>query len=201
MSNYSPYIASVSALINDRAQHYYATRAQQDLGLIIFCVGQAAVMAYHLGIMTRAWMVAVEDSATPALEVEGLPPEPAIDPWVSSLEQPETVNIQPIEIIDTQPQLTPAVDIRIKEQPAINTLWVLNAIAPSVAALSLIKSIEATDRRAEQLLAPATKAKRTRKPKTESTAKPAPKERKAASAAPQKTPTLATFGKYKASID
>jgi hypothetical protein len=50
-------------LSNENAHEFYKVRAQQDIGLLIWAVGTAAIATYNLGIQTRNWVYASEAAA------------------------------------------------------------------------------------------------------------------------------------------
>jgi hypothetical protein len=208
MSNYNPYTASASALVNKDAQRYYATRAQQDLGLIVFCVGHAAVFTYSFGAFVRAWLYATEQTAvrseyTPVdctvVKSKSLDLDEefwtAVDCVVEILDFPENPTIDVAIVAEPEIRLlVPATPIQLIN----NDRWILNAIAPTVAALSLVNSINKT----MKALAPAKTKTATKKRTAKACAERSRSANaKTATPAPRKSPTRATVGKYSACID
>lgn len=203
MKRYNPYksafSAAISELTSDRALNYYEIRAWQDAQAIVdaaVAAGtvayQAAMMAYQMGAFCRAWLLATEQAA---IEITAIVPGQSTAVIASEIEiiDAEIIDAEIIEesnyiLMGSAP--TPALMSAIVATRTRSTeQFVLSAIAPSVAALSLLLEQDSKPTR------------KTRKSKTEATAKPAPRARKAASPAPQKSATLARFEGYAAHID
>jgi hypothetical protein len=182
----SAFSAACSELSSDKAKAFYVQRSFEDAFALVGVVSALALAAYALGVRVRSLVNDLEGSKTKS--------EPmATIPCIAGLLMPcFDAAGQPAKD-DTA---TPVVPIVPVSQASVNETFILSAIAPSIAALSLINSIEKTEKTLEVAKAEP-KPKRKRKSKTET--KPAPKGEPGI--APRKSPTRATFGAYSASID
>jgi hypothetical protein len=207
MSHYNPYTATISAafteLTSDRAQQYYALRAQQDTQMVLdaalsagIAAYEAAVFTYNLGAFVRAWMHSIEQNAQYAPVECVVDPEPqigddefwaAVDSAVEALEFVE--NTFEAELV-TEPVvylLPPAAPIQLFN----NDRSILNAIVEPL----VIAATQAEAAKYLKSVAPKAKSKTATKKRT-------PKaSAKTATPAPRKSPTRATVGAYSACID
>jgi hypothetical protein len=217
MSHYNPYTATISAafteLTSDRAQQYYALRAQQDTQMVFdatltagIAIYEAAVLTYNFGAFVRAWLWATEQAAIECTAIV------VSAPATISVAAPQTLEDEIIEgeiIEEPTVYLLTAETIAVcAPQAQINEAWILAAIKneslkpwEAIAPLThaLIESIE-TDAAIE---AKATKTKATAKKRTPkaSAERSRSASAKTATPAPRKSPTRATVGGYSASID
>ncbi|MGL6348496.1 MAG: hypothetical protein ACRC2U_01295, partial [Aeromonas sp.] len=87
----NPFIIAYYALTAPNARAYYAMRAQQDVGLVIWAVATAATAVYSLGYeVADALRVAVVDAQPEPAEVLALPvsldamAQVAMDVWAAA---------------------------------------------------------------------------------------------------------------------
>jgi hypothetical protein len=179
----SAFSAACSELSSDKAKAFYVQRSFEDAFALVGVVSALALAAYALGVRVRSLVNILESSETKSESMATVPRIAGLlMPCFDAAGQPAKD--------DTATPIAPV------SQASVNEKSILSAIAPSVAALSLINSIEKTEKTLE-VAKSEPKPKRRRKSKTET--KPAPKGEPGI--APRKSPTRATFGAYSASID